>query len=80
VPAGTSRLRLAVMATHTKDELRDAAHVLGRAALQAGFRPAMAMPVAAAHAAPAALPDVSGPFDAEAPETPPAPRRMPRAA
>ena len=49
VPAGTSRLRLAVMASHTKDELRDAAQVLGRAALKAGFRPATAMPVAAAH-------------------------------
>ncbi|HTN23425.1 MAG TPA: 8-amino-7-oxononanoate synthase [Solirubrobacteraceae bacterium] len=66
VPDGTSRLRLAVMATHTKDELREAARVLGRAALQAGFRPATAMPVAfaqeAAHvaAAPHAF------FDAEA--------------
>jgi len=39
VPEGTSRLRLAVMATHTRDELRAAARVLGRAALQAGFRP-----------------------------------------
>jgi hypothetical protein len=43
------------MATHTKDELREAARVLGRAALIAGFRPATAMPVAfaqeAAHAA-----------------------------
>jgi glycine C-acetyltransferase/8-amino-7-oxononanoate synthase len=47
VPAGTSRLRLAVMASHTKSELREAARVLGRAALQAGFRPADAMPVAA---------------------------------
>ena len=36
VPEGTSRLRLAVMATHTEDELRDAARVLGRAALRAG--------------------------------------------
>ena len=51
VPDGTSRLRLAVMATHTKDELREAARVLGRAALQAGFRPATAMPVAVAHEA-----------------------------
>ena len=48
VPHGTSRLRLAVMATHTKEELREAARVLGRAALQAGFRPATAMPVAVA--------------------------------
>jgi glycine C-acetyltransferase/8-amino-7-oxononanoate synthase len=42
VPDGTSRLRLAVMATHTSDELREAARVLGRAALQAGFRHAAA--------------------------------------
>ncbi|MDP2709804.1 MAG: 8-amino-7-oxononanoate synthase [Solirubrobacteraceae bacterium] len=33
VPDGTSRLRLAVMATHSEDELREAARVLGRAAL-----------------------------------------------
>ena len=32
VPAGTSRLRLAVMASHTKSELRNAAGVLARAA------------------------------------------------
>ncbi|MCW2984345.1 MAG: bioF, partial [Conexibacter sp.] len=37
VPAGTSRLRLALMATHTREELRAAARTLGRAALQAGF-------------------------------------------
>ena len=48
VPDGTSRLRLAVMASQNKDELREAARTLGRAALQAGFRPADAMPVAAA--------------------------------
>ncbi|MEY2513094.1 MAG: 8-amino-7-oxononanoate synthase, partial [bacterium] len=83
VPDGTSRLRLAVMATHTKDELRDAAQVLGRAALQAGFRPATAMPVAAAHeAAHAAAGGTSagGLFDAEAPDGLHAPRRVPRAA
>ncbi|MGI9099851.1 MAG: 8-amino-7-oxononanoate synthase [Solirubrobacteraceae bacterium] len=62
VPDGTSRLRLAVMATHTKDELREAARVLGRAALQAGFRPAMSVAVAHASTAPAAF------FDAEAPD------------
>jgi len=50
VPEGTSRLRLAVMATHTKGELREAARTLGRAALQVGFRPSSAMPVAAAQA------------------------------
>jgi hypothetical protein len=29
VPAGSSRLRLTVMASHTKSELREAARVLG---------------------------------------------------
>jgi glycine C-acetyltransferase/8-amino-7-oxononanoate synthase len=47
VPEGTSRLRLAVMASHTKDELREAARAIGRAALQAGFRPSDGLPVAA---------------------------------
>ncbi|WP_187369498.1 8-amino-7-oxononanoate synthase [Baekduia soli] len=50
VPTGTSRLRLALMATHTRDELRAAAHTLGRAALKAGFRPGAGPPVAAASA------------------------------
>jgi 8-amino-7-oxononanoate synthase len=48
VREGTSRLRLAVMASHTKAELREAARVLGRAALHAGFRPGTGLPVAAA--------------------------------
>jgi 8-amino-7-oxononanoate synthase len=48
VPEGTSRLRLALMATHTKAELREAARELGRAALHAGFRPAAGVPLAAA--------------------------------
>ena len=48
VPAGTSRLRLAVMASHTRPELREAARTIGQAALRAGFRPAEGMPVAAA--------------------------------
>ncbi|MDX6690096.1 MAG: 8-amino-7-oxononanoate synthase [Solirubrobacteraceae bacterium] len=51
VAPGTSRLRLAVMASHTKDELREAARVIGRAALKAGFRPATAIPVAVAQEA-----------------------------
>jgi glycine C-acetyltransferase/8-amino-7-oxononanoate synthase len=51
VPAGTSRLRLALMATHTREELRAAARTLGRAALQAGFRPGAGVPVAAAQPA-----------------------------
>jgi glycine C-acetyltransferase/8-amino-7-oxononanoate synthase len=51
VPDGTSRLRLALMATHTREELRAAARTLGRAALQAGFRPGAGVPVAAAQPA-----------------------------
>jgi 8-amino-7-oxononanoate synthase len=37
VPEGTSRLRLAVMATHSSDELRDAARVIGRSARELGL-------------------------------------------
>jgi 8-amino-7-oxononanoate synthase len=48
VPPGTSRLRLAVMSSHTREELRQAARTLGRAALQAGFRPSTGLPLAAA--------------------------------
>ena len=55
VAPGTSRLRLALMATHTREELRAAARTLGRAALQAGFRPGAGVPVAAAQ--PAGHPD-----------------------
>jgi len=81
VPDGTSRLRLAVMSTHTKDELRDAARVLGRAALQAGFRPATAMPVAAAHEVSHGDAQAYALFDAEAPDTMPVTiRRASRAA
>jgi glycine C-acetyltransferase/8-amino-7-oxononanoate synthase len=70
VPEGTSRLRLTVLASHTKDELREAAQVLGRAAMRCGFRPGAGVPVAATYAAePAARP-----FDGDAPVA------MPRAA
>jgi len=48
VPEDTARLRLSVMATHTRGELREAARVLGRAALRTGLRPATMVPVAAA--------------------------------
>jgi hypothetical protein len=48
VPEGTSRLRLAVMASHTRSELRDAARTLSRAALAAGFQPGAADPIVAA--------------------------------
>jgi glycine C-acetyltransferase/8-amino-7-oxononanoate synthase len=63
VPEGTSRLRLAVMASHSRAELREAAQVLGRAALQAGWRPGEGVPVAAAREA--AKPPSDGPFDIE---------------
>ncbi len=63
VPEGTSRLRLAVMASHSKAELREAAQVLGRAALQAGWRPGEGVPVVAAREAAAAKSDK--PFDIE---------------
>jgi 8-amino-7-oxononanoate synthase len=42
VPAGTSRLRLAAMATHTPAELREAARALGEAAAAVGWDPAAA--------------------------------------
>lgn len=51
VPDGTSRLRIALMATHTKTELREAAAVFARAAMNAGFRPASGLPVAATQGA-----------------------------
>ncbi len=40
VPTGTSRLRLATMATHTAEELKTAARVLGEAARAIGLNPA----------------------------------------
>ena len=48
VPDGTSRLRLSVMSSHTQAELREAAQVLARAALKAGWRPSAGVPVAQA--------------------------------
>ena len=42
VPDGTSRLRLAVMATHSADELRGAARVIGQAAREVGIAQAPA--------------------------------------
>jgi 8-amino-7-oxononanoate synthase len=73
VPEGTSRLRLAVMASHTRGELRDAARILAQAALRNGFRPSSTVPVAAAQTAP----PEPGPlrvFDGDAEE------RLPKAA
>jgi 8-amino-7-oxononanoate synthase len=48
VPDGAARLRLAVMASHSRAELRGAARVLARAALRAGVRPGASGPVALA--------------------------------
>ena len=39
VPAGTSRLRLTVMASHTKSELRDAAATIATAVKDARRKP-----------------------------------------
>jgi len=50
VPAGSSRLRFSVMATHERSELRDAARVAGEAAQELGIVPARSgspVPVAA---------------------------------
>jgi glycine C-acetyltransferase/8-amino-7-oxononanoate synthase len=63
VPEGTSRLRLAVMASHTREELREAARVLGRAALQAGFRPGAGVPAVAARER--SVREGARPFDVE---------------
>jgi glycine C-acetyltransferase/8-amino-7-oxononanoate synthase len=48
VPDGAARLRVAAMASHSRSELREAAQVLGRAALRCGFRPGAGSPVATA--------------------------------
>src|SRR5688572_31516260 len=48
VPEGTARLRLAVMASHTRPELREAASSVARACVRSGFRPGEGVPVAAA--------------------------------
>jgi glycine C-acetyltransferase/8-amino-7-oxononanoate synthase len=55
VPDGTARLRLTAMASHTRTELREAAQVLARAALQCGFSPSAAPPIAASRVAVAPL-------------------------
>ncbi|HEY4426681.1 MAG TPA: 8-amino-7-oxononanoate synthase [Solirubrobacteraceae bacterium] len=74
VPPGTSRLRLAAMASHTASELQMAAGVLGSAARELGLEPsAMAPPPAEQHPTPAERETVpargaisaSVPFDVE---------------
>jgi len=71
VATGTARLRLAVMASHTRSELRDAARILAKAALRNGLRPSSAVPVAAAQSS---APAAARVFDGDAPE------RLPKAA
>jgi len=48
VASGSSRLRIAVMASHREDELRSAAHTLAQAARANGFEPRMRSAVGAA--------------------------------
>jgi 8-amino-7-oxononanoate synthase len=50
VPEGGSRLRVSAIASHTREELREAARVLARAAVRRGFRPGAGVPIAAAPA------------------------------
>jgi glycine C-acetyltransferase/8-amino-7-oxononanoate synthase len=64
VPDGTSRLRLAVMASHGKEELRTAARILASAAAAVGAEPAPPQPQPAPAAT--ATPARPGPFDGEA--------------
>ena len=45
VPEGTARVRLSVMASHTREELRDAAKVLARAPCAPASAPAPGVPV-----------------------------------
>jgi 8-amino-7-oxononanoate synthase len=71
VREGGARLRLTAMASHSRAELREAAQVLGRAALRCGFRPGTGVPLAAG---PGLEPAARGVFDGEEPEA------LPRAA
>jgi 8-amino-7-oxononanoate synthase len=75
-PPITSRLRVAVMATHHPEELRAAAQTLGEAARTAGFGPDIRSAAAVEPSAPAPTPTpttpqrstLAGVFDFEAPE------------
>jgi glycine C-acetyltransferase/8-amino-7-oxononanoate synthase len=58
VPVGSSRLRIAVMATHGKGELRDAARTLAQAVRGAGMRPEDLQP-------PVTAPPAAEPLEAE---------------
>ena len=67
VPPMTSRLRLAVMATHNEEELRAAARTLGAAARATGFEPRSRIAPVIARPEPEPVPQAGGVFDFEAP-------------
>ncbi len=67
VPAGTARLRLAVMATHSPEELRYAARVLGECARELGLDPARMGPLHEERIATAEEEDPFAPATARAP-------------
>jgi 7-keto-8-aminopelargonate synthetase-like enzyme len=75
VPAGTSRLRLAVMASHTKSELREAAQVLAAAvpasAREVARRAAASVAASAGAAQPARSGAPGGPAADGAPDAEP---------
>jgi 8-amino-7-oxononanoate synthase len=69
VPAMTSRLRLAVMASHREEELRAAARALGQAARAVGFEPRVRSAASEAQRQPESsrdAPPTAGVFDYEA--------------
>ncbi len=78
VPSGTSRLRLAVMATHRPEELRTAARTLAEAARAAGFEPRSAWVQSRADDVGAAEEDAVAPPAIPAAGGPPPPRSTPR--
>jgi 7-keto-8-aminopelargonate synthetase-like enzyme len=65
VPAGTSRLRLAAMASHTASDMRLAATVLGEAARALGLSPAEIGAPALELSAVAGLAEAGAPYDSE---------------
>jgi 8-amino-7-oxononanoate synthase len=67
VPPMTSRLRLAVMATHREEELRAAARTLGAAARAAGFEPRSRVRPLVARPEPEPAQPAGGVFDFETP-------------
>src|SRR5215216_2722072 len=74
VAEGSSRLRLAVMASHTRSELREAARIIAQAALRSDLRPTATVPIAAAQTSATAAAGPPRVFDGDADE------RLPTAA